>query len=440
MPHGEPTRVQHFIRATLVTSGLRWVPALLAGLHMGSPALGLAGQAARVDAATTAEPMRVAATEPLRPDTVLDPPGGPRLIRLPAPSSGLTALRLSIPVEEAAVEAGAAAILHMLGLEQARAAARPLGVRVEGSRTPWDIAYTVVGPSEEFDYLAYVLRQAVAEPRPGRVELERARARAIAEADRVMETPAGRLAAELRAAVVAAAPPLEGTTMGLESVTETTLRDLWRRTYRPEAMSVVLVGGEPVEFLLASLREIGSGTGTGGAPATDRGLAEPQLPQPEVLRQWYGEARVAGDVTDPHGAVLALLVSRRLREPQDGFESSVQLWDIGGTRVLVVTGAAYPSDAAAMRRRVQGVLGEATANIGAQMLAPVLAALRFELLAAVRTPWGLAAHAGRYHDATGEPEAAYRYVLALDRVSPESLQRYVNELTRRPVVRAEVEP
>ena len=426
--------MQHLIRAALVASHARLVPALLAALHMGSSILGLAGQASLA----TAEPMRVSAIEVLRPDTVLDPPGGPRLIRLPAPGSGLTAIRLSIPVEEAPVEASAAAILHTLGLERARLAARPLGVSVRGSRTSWAVAYTVVGPSAEFDYIAYVLRQAVAEPRLSQVELDRVRAQAVAGAGRVMETPAGRLVAELRAAVVTAAPRLEHETVALQTITELTLRDLWHRTYRRELMSVVLVGGEPPELALASLREIGSGAG--GAVATDTSLAKRELPQLDLLRRWYGEARVAGDVTDPHGVVVARLISSRLHGLKDDFDSSVQLWDIGRTRVLAVTGAAYPSDAAAMRRQVRGVLDEATADVDMEMLAPVLAALRFEFLATARTPWGRAAHAGRYHDATGDPEAAYRYVMALDSVSPGSLQRYLSGLARRPVARAEVGP
>ena len=434
--------MQHFIRPALVTPGLGWAPALMVGLHIGSPALRLAAQAVRADtSAATVEARRVPPTEVFLPDTVLIPPGGPRIIRLTAPGSGLAALRLSIAVEETPTETSTVAMLHTLGLEQARAAALPLGVLVGGSRTPWGIAYTIVGPSEEFDYLAYVLRQAVAEPNPGRVELERARTRVIAEMDRVLETPAGRLAAQLRAAVAATAPhPVQATT-ALESVTELTLPTLWRRIYRPEAMSVVLAGAVPVEVALASLHEIGSRTtGTGDVLDTYRGLMETELPRPEVLRRWYGEARVAGDITDPHSTVLALLISRRLRELQHDFDSSVQLWGIGRTHVLAVTGAAYPSNATAMRRQVQSALSEATANIGAEILVPVLAALRFELLAAARTPWGLAMHAGRYHDATGEPDAGYQYVRALNRVSPESLYRYLNELSARPVTHAEVVP
>lgn len=414
----------------------------MVGLHMGSPALRLDAQVAPVNASgVTAAERRVPPTGVFLPDTVLTPPGGPRIIRLPSPGSGLAALRLSIAVKETPVETSTAAILHTLGLEQARAAARPLGVRVRGSRTPWGVAYTIVGPSEEFDYLAYVLRQAVAEPRPGRVELERARAQVIAETDRVLETPAERLAAELRAAAVATALHPAQATTALESVTERTLRALWRRIYRREAMSVVLVGTVPPELVLASLRDIGSGeTGTGEVLDTYRGLVETELPRPDVLRRWYGEARVAGDITDPHSTVVALLISRRLRELQYGFDSRVQLWDIGRTRILAVTGAAYPSSAAAMRRQVQGVLSEATANIGAEILVPALAALRFELLATARTPWGLATHAGRYHDATGQPDAGYQYVKALDCVSTESLHRYLNELTGQRVARADVEP
>jgi hypothetical protein len=169
-------------------------------------------------------------------------------------------------------------------------------------------------------------------------------------------------------------------------------------------------------------------------------VREPPATRPEVLRTWYGEARVMGDVHDPRGAVVAALVARKLRETRGSFESEVQLWDIGNVRVLAVTGASYPAGAAIMRRRVQGILAEATNGIRSEDVAPAVSALRFELLAAARTPWGLAMQVGRYMDATGEPDAAYQNMLALDRVSPDSLRLYVAELQRRALATAEVRP
>src|SRR5688572_10581484 len=93
--------------------------------------------------ARAAAPVRVPGVGALRPDSVLTPPGGPKLIRLTAPGSGLTTLRLSVRVDETPAEAGAAQILVNVGLERARAAGAPMGAEVEGTRTPWGITYTV---------------------------------------------------------------------------------------------------------------------------------------------------------------------------------------------------------------------------------------------------------------------------------------------------------
>jgi hypothetical protein len=414
---------------------------LALALALAAPASGLTAQLRPEDASGRAGRAAFAvATEAFRPDTVLMPRGGPRLIRLSAPGSGLTTLRLSIPIQEAPIEAGTGLVLQILGLNRARAAASTVGVRIEGSRTPWGIAYTVVGPSEEFDYLAFLLREAVGEPRPDRVELERARARALEEAQHAAETGAGRVAAELRAKAIPGSTPLGGTEATLAGVTEATLRDLWRRSHRRENMSLVMVGPEPVELVLASFEDVGSGARSGGPPPSVSTLREPAAPRPDVLRQWYGEARVLGDVDDPRGAVVAALVSHELRETRGSFQSDVQLWDVGKVRLLTVTGAAYPAGAATMRRRIQGVLAEATNGIRSEDVAPAVSALRFELLAAARTPWGLAQQVGRYLDATGEPNAAYQNVLALDRVNPDAIRLYVAELQRRPAATAELRP
>ena len=250
-------------------------------------------------------------------------------------------------------------------------AAAAIGAREEGNRTPWGIAYTVVGPTADFDHLAYVLREAVAEPRFDWIVFERARSRVRMEAQRERETASGRLTAELRAAAAPEAFPAVGTPASLDMISMVTLRNLWDRTYRREDMSLVLVGPEPVELVLASLRDIGSGEETPIVVPATRPPAEPDEGA-EVLRNWYGTAWVAGDARDPHGEVVASLIARRLREEEPAFESDVQLWYVGSIRVLAVTGAAYGSAAPMMRRRVDSVLAEAAGSVGRDEVAPTV--------------------------------------------------------------------
>jgi hypothetical protein len=379
-----------------------------------------------------------AAVAALRPDSVLTPPGGPKLLRLTAPGSGLTTLRLSVRVDETPAEAGATEILARIGLERARALAMPMGARVEGMRTPWGIAYTVIGASDDFDYLAYLLREAVAEPRLDRIEFERARARVREEADRLRETGSGRLASELRAIAVPGSLPLVGTPESLDALTAAGVRELWSRTHRRDRMTVVVVGAEPLELVLASLKDIGA---QGRAPlAPTRPAPVSRATKVEVLRTWYGEAWVTGDVRDPKGAVLASMVASRLREARGDLQTNVELWDVGRSRVLVITGAAYPAGAAAMKRRVSGILAETAAGLAREEIVPAVAALRFDLLSSARTPWGLAGLVGRYHDGTGVADAAYQHVVELDRVDLAAMRSYLGELQERGASNAEIRP
>ena len=259
------------------------------------------------------------------------------------------------------------------------------------------------------------------------------------EAQRERETASGRITAALRAAAVPEALPPVGTPASLDMISTVTLRNLWGRTHRREDMSLVLVGPEPVELVLASLRDIGPGEETPIVVPTARPPAEPDEGT-EVLRNWYGTAWVAGDARDPHGEVVASLIARRLREDEPAFESDVELWDLGSIRVLAVTGAAYGAAAPTMRRRVDSILAEAAGAVGRDEVAPTVAALHFDFLSGASTPWGLAGLVGRYHDATGDPYAAYQHVAALDEVTPETLGRYIQELESHGPVRAEVTP
>jgi hypothetical protein len=47
---------------------------------------------------------------------------------------------------------------------------------------------------------------------------------------------------------------------------------------------------------------------------------------------------------------------------------------------------------------------------------------------------------GRYLDATGEPDAAYQNIVALDRLNPDAIRLYVAELQRRTPATAELRP
>lgn len=376
----------------------------------------------------------------LLPDTVLTPPSGPRIVRLPAPGSPVVALRLSIPVREGPAEAGAGRILQMLGLERAVDLARPMGATVEGTRTPWSIAYTVTGAASDVDFLAFLLREAVKDPAGRGVDFRQAVGVLEGEAERRQETPGGRVAFRLRAAVAPAVPPPGGTAGSLARLAMADLRSVWARTHQAPRMTLVVAGDVPVEVLLASFQALGASPAAGDAAPPQGAVSEPSPPPIQVLRHWYGEARVIESGRDPHAEVAALLVADRLQSDGGDFEAEVQLWQLPDARVLTIVGAAYSSGRQAMRRTVQTILTGTAEGVTSAQVERAVARLRADLLMQARSPAGRAGLVGLHLDATGQVAAARDFLGSLDAITPESVRDYLSALAEAAPETAEVRP
>lgn len=385
------------------------------------------------------EPPAMIPADPLVPDTILAPPERPRIVVLRAPGSPVIALRLFVPVAEAPSEAGAGRMLQVLGTNRARGLAGATGARVEGARTPWGIVYTVQGAVHDLDYLAYLLRIAVAEPALDRVDVQRVRNQLLDEARVGEETPAGRIAGSLRSQAAPDVSPLGGTTASLARLTRGALREVWSRSHRASDLTLLAVGDVPPELLLTSVQGMGAPPG----PAPEPPSAPAPTVQPnrvQVLRSWYGQAHVIADARDPRAEVAALLVARRLREEPGPFEARVELWDLDSRKALAAVGAAYSRSAGAMRTRVSGIVGETAEVVGDEEIREAVARVRAETLFAARTPGGRASLVGRLLDHTGDPDAARRYVDGLEGLTPEAVRTFLRELADGRVVRAEVRP
>lgn len=399
----------------------------------------LAAEPARGQAPTAPSPP--SAILPFVPDTVLTPPSGPRIVRLPAPGSPVVSLRLSVPIREGSAEAGVGRVLQMLGTERATSLGRPVGATVEGTRTPWSIAYTVTGAAADIDFLAYLLREAVRDPAGRRVDLQQAVADLETDARRRQETPGGRVAAQLRTATTST-PPIGGTLGSLGRLTMADVRAAWARSHRPEDMTLLVAGDVPLEVLLASLQGLGAPSAGGATAPAEGAVSEPSRARIQVLRHWYGEARPLPDDRDPHGEVAALLVADRLRTGGGGgeFEAEVQLWQLPEIRVLAVVGAAYSAGRQAMRGRIQGILAETAEALAPADVERAVTRLESDLRMRARTPAGRAGVVGLHLDATGEVGAAGDYLDALGAVTTESARRYLATLSEIPPEQAEVRP
>ena len=377
--------------------------------------------------------------DPFRPDTVMSPPGAPRIVRLPAPGSPIVALRLSIPVAESPAEAGATRILQMLGEVRARALSTAVGAHVEASRTPSGIAYTVVGPTTDLDYLAYLLREAIREPVGEWAGFSQARASLMGEARRKAETPRGRVTSQLRSAAAPFAPPSEGTSGSLERLTLAKVRDVWARSHQPEVMTLLVSGDVPVDLLLVAVTDIGSPTSPTGGPS-DAPLSEPSRPRTQVIRDWYGEARPIAASDEPYAEIAALLIAEQLRSSASTFEAEVQLWELHRVKVLTVVGAAYREDRQAMRQGIQRVWNTTAQELDEEALARAVAEIRKNVLLRARTPLGRVRVVGRHLDSSGSADAAGVYVDALQAATLAGIRDFLLQLAAATPARAEVGP
>jgi len=374
-----------------------------------------------------------------QPDTVLIVPGGPRLVLVASVDGGVAALRLSVPLDEGPSEAGAGQVLRDLALDRMRGMAGPVGARVSATRTPWGLTYTVEGAAADLEYLAYLLREAVAEPEHDALTLERSRQRLEEDVSRRYETPSGRLISDLRSASAPHLPPLGGSPATVASLDAARIRSVWWRSHHPEAMTLVVAAAVVPEVLLASLKGMGAVDSQGGPPL-DAPVPASRSPRPQSLRTWYGEAFAGGPPSDPHGPVAALLVSGFLPLEPQGFEAGIQLLALRDRWLLVVAGAAYPREAGAMRAAVSAALSDTRARMTPESVSAAMERLRRDFLFAARTPEGLVEQIGRALDITGSPSAASDYLSALRRVDIASLGAYLDHMISSGPATAEVTP
>lgn len=380
-----------------------------------------------------------AQVSPFAPDTLLAPPGGPRIVMLGTPGEGVAALRLSVPLREGPAEAGAGRILRELALHRMETLARPVGVRVSVSRTPWGMAYAVEGAAADFEYLAYLLREGVAEPNVTGAGFEEARLGLRAAASSAQETPGGLLLSRLRAAVAAGVPPMEGTPATVDRLDAAMVRSVWRRSHQSSTMTLVVSAPVVPEVVLAATRGLGAPEGDARGPL-DAPAPRPPAADAETLRAYFGEAFHSTPVDDPRGQVAALLVARHLQDAGDGFELGVQLWELPDRWVLAVTGAAYPRQATAMRRAVSGALtGTRDALIAGQVEGAV-AQVRRDIMLRAQTAGGLVAVVGRAMEPTGDALAGAHYLEALSALDLTGVRAYLDDLIRTGPAHAEVRP
>ena len=376
---------------------------------------------------------------PLQPNEVLSVPGGPEVAVIRTSGSEVASLRVSLPLREEGAEAGAGYLLAMAATERMQGLAGRIGAMAGAERTPGAIVYQVSGPVTELDFLGWILREGVG--RPPFDALAEALDRLRIEQERMLETPRGVLAARLRAALAPATASILGTVGSLERMDRARLTGIWERTHRRGAARIVVAGGVPSELVLLLVNDLGLRDAPGGATvATGEETGSPPLPDPEVIRHWVAEAYPLLD-GDEVGALVATRFLGEAYESESGdFEVGLEIWDTGGGRALVVTGAAYGRSREAMEARLEGMFAEAAARITAGDVERLSDALRTEILMAGRTPWGLADIVGQAWDAGGGPGGIDELTTALASIGSVEVIGLLRALGRAAPVREELRP
>ncbi len=375
---------------------------------------------------------------PLQPNEVLSVPGGPEVAVVRTSGSEVASLRVSVPLREEGAEGGSGYLLAMAATERMKGLAGRIGAMAAAERTPGAIVYQVSGPVTELDFLGWILREGVGRPRidaPAEA-LERLRI----ELERRLETPRGVLAARLRAALAPATASIFGTVGSLERMDRARLTGVWERTHLRDAARVVVAGGVPSELALLLVNDLGLRDAPGGATLASGEETGSPLPDPEVIRHWIAEAYPLLDGDEAGALVAARFLAEAYESGNDDFEVGLEIWDTGGGRALVVTGAAYGRSREPMEARLEGMFAEAAGRITERDVERLSDALRAEILMAGRTPWGLADIVGQAWDAGGGPGGIDELTTALASVGSVEVIGLLGALGRADPVREELHP
>lgn len=342
--------------------------------------------------------------------------GGPLIVTRPLRSLPLIAIRLSIPYQELPGLENAGRVLQLISEERARSEIRRFGGRLELSQTPTHLVYSLSGPSANLGELASVLRYLVSAPviRPGTEDVvwHLAQNEALGGVERADLAVRRQLLARLfPTSRLRTGPKGSGQVPDREG-----LEWSWRRWFRPESSSIVVVGDIGPHLSRAAFSgwtpppPPGPSPGKGMVP----GGTEPET---EIMAPRVG---IGYDGVGVEPAVL-LTISELLSDALLSLglaETRSEFWWLDRRRALVMLGAS-PLDTrltpVEMRIALQLGLADLSTGISAREVRRARNRIRQRLLLRARTPTGLASLIGEFLERTGDPYGLEEFMKALDR-------------------------
>ena len=334
---------------------------------------------------------------PAAADEVLAIPGGPGLAVVRTAAPEVVSIRVAIPLTEGATGAGAGFLLAAEADARMRELAGRIGASAEARRSSHAVVYHVAGAVSELDHLASILREGMGPPEAAVPEASLRRLRA--EHERRVETPRGVLAARLRETLAPSVPSVFGAAGSLDRMSASRLLAVWDHTHLRGSARVVVAGPVRPELALLLVNDLGlRDEPSGPAPAGGNDAGAP-LPEPEVIRHWVALGYPIRRADEAGALVAARFLGEEAAAGGGDFEVGIEIWEAGGGRALVVTGAAYARSREAMEARLGSMFAEAARSITEEDVRRLSDALRTEVLLAGRTPWGLAELVGQAWDA-----------------------------------------
>jgi hypothetical protein len=312
-----------------------------------------------------------------------------------------------------------------------------IGARAEVHRTRQGLVYQVSGTIADLDFLGWILRTGVQAPDATR--MEETRREIQVENDRRLETPEGVLAARLRMDLAPERPSVFGTSGTVGRIDVVQLRSIWERSHRLDRARLVVAGRVTPELALALASELGLPASTppdyppGADPGSPRG-------EPQVNRHWIAQGYRLQGTEEVAALVAGQWLAEDVRAASHDFEVGVEVWDLGGTRALVLTSAAFPRSAGAQGTWLGRAFEDAAARITDSDVSRVAGAVRTEIIMAARTPWGLAELVGQAWDAGNGPEGVETLLASLETLTAAQVSQLFLTLAGSTSARAELSP
>ncbi|HEX2094610.1 MAG TPA: hypothetical protein VHG28_19550, partial [Longimicrobiaceae bacterium] len=230
------------------------------------------------------------------------------------PTIPMVAIRLSLLADDPPGYAGAGHLFQHLVLPSLQEQVRRVGGEVQAVRSSDAVVFTAVGPAQELEYLAGLLRGALRLPRPGETEFLAASRALAMERDAEWETAAPHVRALLRARLFPEDLPAAGTGFSAHRLVPDALPALWAEMYRPERVSVVAVGDVEVGEVRDAFARLPDPAEGGLAELFPDTVAAAPPVAPEATRGWLGVGYSASDADAAALTVAARLLGEYLRE------------------------------------------------------------------------------------------------------------------------------